>query len=120
MATLFEKDELCVEKYLIEFPGFYSAGDAGFLSEDGYLHVMARTDDIINVAGHRLSSGALEEACLAHDRVVEAAVVGVKDKLKGTLPMALVVVADDEARTIQTSLARLWPSCGIASAPSLL
>ena len=93
MATLFEKDELCEEKYLTEFPGFYSAGDAGYVSEDGYMHVMARTDDVINVAGHRLSSGALEEACLTHTSVVEAAVVGVKDDLKGSLPIALVVVS---------------------------
>eukprot|EP00039_Didymoeca_costata_P001490 m.52921 g.52921 ORF g.52921 m.52921 type:complete len:681 (-) comp10828_c1_seq4:67-2109(-) len=96
MATLFNNDDRFVEAYMREFPGFYSAGDAGFKDEMGYLHIMSRTDDIINVAGHRLSSGALEEACLIHEQVVECAVVGVQDDLKGTVPMALVVVSQKD------------------------
>ena len=74
---------------------YYSAGDAGFRDEHGYLHIMARTDDIINVSGHRLSTGQLEEACLATPRVVECAVVGVADALKGSVPVAFLVVAGD-------------------------
>jgi propionyl-CoA synthetase len=74
-------------------PGWYSAGDAGFTDDDGYVHIMTRTDDVINVAGHRLSSGALEEACLAHPDVVECAVVGTRDAIKGTVPVALLVTS---------------------------
>lgn len=69
MTTLFNNDARYLEAYMSEFPGYYSAGDAGFRDSNGYLHIMSRTDDIINVAGHRLSTGALEEACLAHDQV---------------------------------------------------
>ena len=78
--------------YLTEFPGFYQTADAGFMDDDGYLYVMSRTDDIINVAGHRLSTGAMEEVLAAHPDVAECAVVGVADSLKGQVPLGLVVL----------------------------
>jgi len=96
MTTLYENDERFVESYLDEFPGYYSAGDAGFRDADGYLHVMTRTDDVINVSGRRLSTGALEEACGAHPRVVECAVFGAADDMRGTVPLALVVVSEGD------------------------
>eukprot|EP00941_MAST-03F_sp_MAST-3F-sp1_P004566 g4566.t1 len=91
MTTLYENPKRYEEAYLEEFPGFYSTGDAGFRDENGYLHIMSRTDDIINVAGHRISTGALEESVTAHPDVVECAVVGAKDDLKGAVPIALIV-----------------------------
>lgn len=78
--------------YLSHFPGFYQSGDAGYLDEDGYVFVMGRTDDIINVAGHRLSTGEMEEVLGAHPAVAECAVIGVPDELKGELPLGLVVL----------------------------
>ena len=78
--------------YLDRFPGYYETGDAGYLDEDGYVFVMSRTDDIINVAGHRLSTGAIEEVLAAHPDVAECAVMGVADDLKGQLPVGLVVL----------------------------
>ena len=71
------------ESYLAEFPGYYKTGDAGFIDEDGYVFVMTRTDDVINVAGHRLSTGAMEEVLASHPDVAECAVIGVADELKG-------------------------------------
>jgi len=78
--------------YLSGFPGFYETADAGFIDEDGYVHVMSRTDDIINVAGHRLSTGALEEVLASHPDVAECAVVGVADDLKGQIPVGFLVL----------------------------
>jgi propionyl-CoA synthetase len=78
--------------YLDRFPGYYETGDAGYIDEDGYIYVMSRTDDIINVAGHRLSTGAIEEVLAAHPDVAECAVMGVADELKGQLPVGLVVL----------------------------
>ena len=75
-----------------EYPGYYQTGDAGHFDEDGYIYVMARTDDVINVAGHRLSTGAIEEVICAHKDVAEAAVIGVADQLKGQLPLGLAVL----------------------------
>ena len=80
------------ESYLDTFPGFYETGDAGYIDDDGYIYVMSRTDDIINVAGHRLSTGAIEEVLAAHPAVAECAVVGVADDLKGQLPIGLLVL----------------------------
>merc|ERR1719264_2446061 len=91
MTTLYNNDARYESAYLSEFPGYYSAGDAGFRDANGYLHIMSRTDDIINVAAHRLSTGALEEVCCEHADVVECAVVGTKDDLKGSVPIALLV-----------------------------
>lgn len=88
----FEKE--CLARY----PGYYETGDAGFIDEDGFIHVMGRTDDIINTAGHRLSTGAIEEVVCAHPQVAEAAVVGAADPMKGEVPVAFVVMnADVEA-----------------------
>ena len=77
---------------LSAYPGYYQTADAGFIDEDGYIHVMTRTDDIINVAGHRLSTGAIEEVVAAHPDVAECAVIGVADAIKGQVPIGLVVL----------------------------
>ena len=97
--TLWNADQRFRESYLSRFPGYYESGDAGFIDEDGYVHVMARTDDIINVAGHRLSTGAMEEVLTAHPDVAECAVIGVADSLKGQLPVGLLVLKAGAART---------------------
>ena len=78
------------ESYLTEFPGYYKTGDAGFIDDDGYVYVMTRTDDVINVAGHRLSTGAIEEVLAAHPDVAECAVTGVADDLKGQVPLGFL------------------------------
>jgi propionyl-CoA synthetase len=90
--TLWNADERWRETYLSEFPGYYQTADAGYIDENGYAFVMARTDDIINVAGHRLSTGAMEEVLAAHPDVAECAVIGVADELKGQLPFGLLVL----------------------------
>jgi propionyl-CoA synthetase len=92
LPTLWEKDQRYVESYLTEYPGHYQTGDAGYKDEDGYIYIMSRTDDIINVAGHRLSTGGIEEVLAGHRDVAECAVVGVADSLKGQLPIGLVVL----------------------------
>jgi propionyl-CoA synthetase len=78
------------KSYLTTFPGYYETGDAGMIDEDGYVYIMARTDDVINVAGHRLSTGAMEEVLANHPDVAECAVIGVTDELKGQLPLGFV------------------------------
>ncbi len=90
LATIWGADAAFVEKYLTSFPGYYETGDAGYKDTDGYLYIMARTDDVINVAGHRLSTGQLEEALAAHPDVAECAVIGVADQLKGQVPLGLI------------------------------
>ena len=90
--TLWNNDKRFEEAYFTRFPGYYLTGDAGVLDEDDYLWIMSRTDDIINVAGHRLSTGAMEEVLAAHQDVAECAVVGVADTLKGQLPLGFVVL----------------------------
>jgi propionyl-CoA synthetase len=80
--------------YFEDYPGYYKTGDAGFIDEDGYLYVMSRTDDIINVAGHRLSTGAMEEVLAAHTDIAECAVLGVHDPIKGEVPLGLLVFND--------------------------
>jgi len=92
LPTLWNNDEGFREAYLTEFPGYYKTADAGFLDEDGYLFVMARTDDIINVAGHRLSTGAMEEVLAGHPDVAECAVIGIQDPLKGQAPLGFLVL----------------------------
>src|SRR5690606_20131809 len=86
LVTFWNADERFRQACLDEFPGYYKTADAGMIDEDGYLFVMARTDDIINCAGHRLSTGAMEEVCAMHPDVAECAVVGVADRLKGQIP----------------------------------
>jgi len=90
LPTIWRADQAFVEKYLTTFPGYYETGDAGYKDEDGYLYIMARTDDVINVAGHRLSTGQLEEVLAEHPDVAECAVIGVADELKGQLPLGLI------------------------------
>jgi len=92
LATLWKDDERYVSGYLSMFDGYYLTGDGGYLDEDGYLFVMGRTDDVLNVAGHRLSTGSLEAALAGHPSVAECAVIGVADQLKGQVPRALVVL----------------------------
>ena len=92
LPTLWQQDARFKESYLEEFPGYYKTADAGYRDEDGYIFVMSRTDDIINVAGHRLSTGGMEEVLSAHPDVAECAVIGVKDELKGEVPCGFVVL----------------------------
>jgi propionyl-CoA synthetase len=91
LATLWKGDDRFVSSYLSAFPGKYLTGDSGYLDRDGYLYVMGRTDDIINVAGHRLSTGSMEQILAQHPAVAECAVIGVKDELKGQKPVGYVV-----------------------------
>jgi propionyl-CoA synthetase len=98
LPTLWQQDERFAESYLAEFPGYYKTSDAGFVDEDGYVFVMGRTDDIINVAGHRLSTGGMEEVLASHPDVAECAVIGVKDSLKGEVPCGFVVLKAGERR----------------------
>ena len=90
LTTIWGADDAYVEKYLTRFPGYYETGDAGYCDEDGYFYIMARTDDVINVAGHRLSTGQLEEVLADHPDIAECAVIGVADQLKGQLPLGLI------------------------------
>jgi propionyl-CoA synthetase len=90
--TLWQDDERYVSSYLSAYPGYYLTGDGGFIDEDGYIYVMGRTDDVLNVAGHRLSTGSIEAALAGHPAVAECAVIGVHDDFKGQIPRALVVV----------------------------
>lgn len=90
LPTLWNAEARFVKSYLTTFPGYYETGDAGMIDADGYLYIMARTDDVINVAGHRLSTGAMEEILAGHPDVAECAVIGVTDSLKGQLPMGFV------------------------------
>jgi propionyl-CoA synthetase len=90
--TLWQQDERFKESYLDEFPGYYKTADAGYKDEDGYVFVMSRTDDIINVAGHRLSTGGMEEVLASHQDVAECAVLGIKDELKGEVPCGFIVL----------------------------
>jgi len=92
LPTLWQDDARFKKSYLTEFPGYYKTADAGFKDEDGYLFVMGRTDDIINVAGHRLSTGEMEEVVSTHKDIAECAVIGVHDNLKGQLPLGLCVL----------------------------
>ena len=92
LLTLYGADQRFQESYLDEFPGYYKTADAGYMDEDGYVFVMSRTDDIINTAGHRLSTGAMEEVLAAHPDVAECAVIGVADALKGQVPLGFVVL----------------------------
>jgi len=92
LPTLWNADQRFRDSYLTTYPGFYNTSDAGFLDEDGYVFVMGRTDDIINVAGHRLSTGGMEEVLASHPAVAECAVIGIRDKLKGEAPCGFVVL----------------------------
>jgi len=98
LATIWGADQAFVDKYLTAFPGYYETGDAGYCDADGYLYIMARTDDVINVAGHRLSTGQLEEVLADHPDIAECAVIGVADQLKGQLPLGLICLYPSSSR----------------------
>jgi propionyl-CoA synthetase len=100
LPTLWNADQRFRDAYLAEFPGYYKTADAGYLDEDGYLFIMARTDDIINVAGHRLSTGAMEEVIAGHPDVAECAVIGIADEMKGQLPLGFVVLSAGVSRDV--------------------
>ena len=92
MDGLWGNDEAYIDKYLSLVDGWYTTGDAGYYDEDGYLYIMTRTDDVINVAGHRISTGRIEEVLLAHESVAECAVIGRDEKIKGHVPVAFIVL----------------------------
>ncbi|MBX3496551.1 MAG: propionyl-CoA synthetase [Parvibaculum sp.] len=98
LPTLWQNEQGFRESYLADFPGYYKTADAGFMDEDGYLYVMSRTDDIINVAGHRLSTGGMEEVLAAHPDVAECAVIGIADAMKGQVPVGFLVLNAGVAR----------------------
>jgi propionyl-CoA synthetase len=110
LTTLWENQAGFEAAYLRRFPGYYQTADAGHVDEDGYLWIMARTDDIINVAGHRLSTGAMEEVLAAHPDVAECAVIGVRNDVKGQLPLGLVVLNAGVARSAEAIAAELVAS----------
>jgi propionyl-CoA synthetase len=103
LTTLWNADSRYQESYLAEYPGYYKTGDAGFIDEDGYVFVMTRLDDVINVSGHRLSTGAMEEILASHPDVAECAVIGVADPLKGQVPLGFLVLKAgvDRGRTTE-------------------
>ncbi|MDH7799923.1 MULTISPECIES: propionyl-CoA synthetase [unclassified Beijerinckia] len=98
LPTLWQNDERMRESYLTDYPGFYKTSDAGYRDTDGYLYIMGRTDDIINVAGHRLSTGGMEEVLASHPDVAECAVIGAKDELKGEAPLGFIVLKSGVTR----------------------
>jgi propionyl-CoA synthetase len=125
LTTLWNADARYQESYLSELPGYYKTGDAGFIDEEGYVFVMTRIDDVINVAGHRLSTGAMEEAIASHPDVAECAVVGVADSLKGQVPVGFLVLKAgvDRGRTgeiasevVQTVRERIGPVAAFKTA----
>ncbi len=120
LPTLWQNDERYVSAYLSAFPGYYETSDAGYIDEDGYIYVMARTDDIINVAGHRLSTGGMEEAIAGHPDVAECAVMGVADELKGQIPLGMLVlnagVDRDEADVVKEVIQRVRDQIGPVAA----
>ena len=110
LPTLWENEAGFEAAYLADYPGFYKTADAGFMDEDGYLYIMSRTDDIINVAGHRLSTGGMEEVLAAHHDVAECAVIGIADKLKGQVPVGFLVLnagVDRAAADVQREAVQL-------------
>jgi len=110
LPTLWNDDERCVTSYLARYPGWYLTGDGGHIDEDGYLFVMGRIDDVINVAGHRLSTGAMEEVVATHPDVAECAVFGVPDELRGEVPLGVVVLkagAERDGGELQAELVAL-------------
>ena len=90
LPTLWDAEKRFHDSYLKTFPGYYETGDAGMIDKDGYVYILARTDDVINVAGHRLSTGAMEEVLATHSDVAECAVIGVPDQLKGEIPVGFI------------------------------
>jgi propionyl-CoA synthetase len=92
MQSILNNDQLYIDKYFKTFPGFYNTGDSGMVDEDGYVSIMSRVDDVINTAGHRMSTGEMEQAIMTHDKIAEAVVIGVFDEIKGELPVGFVTI----------------------------
>ena len=92
MLTLWGNDQAFIDKYLADTPGYYTSGDAGVIDARGYVHIMTRMDDVINTAGHRISTGRLEEVVNDHDQVVESAVIGYEHEVRGECPLAFVIL----------------------------
>jgi len=110
LLTLWNADERFVQSYFTQHPGYYASGDSGYIDEDGYIFILNRTDDVINVAGHRLSTGAMEEVLAAHPVVAECAVIGAADQLKGEIPVGFLVLksgADQPLEALATEAAAL-------------
>jgi propionyl-CoA synthetase len=105
MSTIWGADKAFVDKYFTTFPDYYESGDAGYKDEDGYVYIMARTDDVINVAGHRLSTGQLEEVLADHPDIAECAVIGVADELKGQLPLGMICLYPNCVRSAEDIVA---------------
>ncbi|XP_049521913.1 LOW QUALITY PROTEIN: acyl-CoA synthetase short-chain family member 3, mitochondrial-like [Dermacentor silvarum] len=101
MSTLFRADDVFIVKYFEKFPGYYDTMDTGMLHKNGYVSIFSRSDDVINVAGHRLSTSQIEEAIMKHDGVAECAVIGVPDPIKGEVPLALFVLNDDKSEVLE-------------------
>jgi len=99
LTTLWDADQRFVDSYMRTYPGFYDTRDAGYIDEDKYIYIMARVDDVINVAGHRLSTGAMEEVLASHDNIAECAVIGVVDQLKGQVPFGFLVLKSGVVRS---------------------
>lgn len=110
LPTLWKNDKRYIDSYMSTFPGYYETSDGGYIDEDGYVYVMGRMDDVINIAGHRLSTGAMEEVIATHPDIAECAVFGTEDQLKGQLPVGLFVLksgVDRDVEEIQTELVKL-------------
>jgi propionyl-CoA synthetase len=120
LPSLWGNDQRFIDSYLTKYKGYYLTGDAGYKDADGYLWIMSRTDDVINVAGHRLSTGAMEEVLAGHADVAECAVIGVSDQLKGQMPLGLVVlkagVERDEAEIVKELVQRVRDQIGPVAA----
>jgi len=99
LPNLWNARQRFLDTYMSDYPGYYKTGDAGFIDEDGYVYVMTRTDDVINVAGHRLSTGGMEEVLADHPDVAECAVIGVADDMKGQVPLGFLVLNAGTARS---------------------
>jgi propionyl-CoA synthetase len=111
LQTIYNDDERYVTEYLTKYPGYYDTGDAAYKDENGFVYIMGRTDDVINTAGHRLSTGAIEEILMEHPKVAECAVIPVKDEIKGQLPVGFVIcdagTTADEYAAICSELVQL-------------
>ncbi len=101
LPTLWKQDDGCRQSYLADFPGYYKTADAGFRDDDGYIYVMSRTDDIINIAGHRLSTGGMEEVLSSHEDIAECAVIGVANAVKGEIPCGFIVLKSGVNRPVR-------------------